>query len=211
MKKILLISVACLLLCIGCFIVGVRYGEFNGRVEAAAKDTGPLMNLLLIGAGKEKELVQMNREQLYMNLGLFESLRTSHLVSGENRRLVEQRILLAKDYWQAVGGTILQTEEEKKKNREQVAAIQSAAGVPMTLMMNGVKVSPFYFEEQDQRARDIFSQYADQKSYLYDFIVSLVEEAKKRQPNPERPETMATAVTPAADAASASPAAMSHP
>lgn len=183
MKKYLLISAVCLILCAAFFYAGVRYGDFNARVEVAATNTGPLMNLLLVEAGKEKEFVEMNREQLYMNLGLFESFRTYWLVSGQNKKLVEQRILFAKDHWQAAGGKILQTEEEKKKRREDVAAIQAATGIPMTLTMNGVKVSPYYFEEQDQRARDLFSQYADQKSHLHDFIVGMVEEAKKRQPN----------------------------
>jgi hypothetical protein len=204
MRRYLIISVVCLLLCAGSFFAGARYGELNGRVEAAALNTGPLMNLLLIGAGKEKELVDMNREQLFMNLGLFDSLRTSRLVSGENKRLVEQRILFAKDYWQATGGAILQTEEEKKKNREQVAAIQSATGGPLTVTMNGVKVSPYYFEEQDQRARDLFRKYADQKSRLYDFISEMVEEAKKRTPN-QPPLRMPVSGTPAADAPVAPP------
>lgn len=183
MKKYLLVSAACLILCAAFFYTGVRYGDFNARVEVAATDTGPLMNLLLIEAGRKEEFMEMNREQLYMNLGFFESLRTSRLVSAQNKKLVEQRILLAKDYWQAVGGTILQTEEEKSRYREQVAAIQSATGIPMTLEMHGVKVSPFIFEEQDEQARQLFSKYADRKSHLHDLIVGMVEEAKKTENN----------------------------
>jgi hypothetical protein len=184
MKKYLLISVVCLLLCAGSFFAGARYGEFNGHIEAAAKNTGPLLNLLLIGAGKEKELIDMNRSQLYMNLGLFESLRSSCLVSDENKRLSEQRILFAKDYWQAAGGKILQTEEEKKEDRQRIEKIQSEDGITPGLSINGVSVSPFYFEEQDQQARDLFSRYADQNSVLHDFIITLVGEAKNRPNKP---------------------------
>jgi len=183
MKKYLIIFTVCLILCMAFFYAGVRYGDFNARVEVAASNTGPLMNLLLIGAGKNKEFIEMNREQLYMNLGLFDSLRTSRLVSSRNKKLAQQRILFAKDYWQAVGGTILQTEEEKKLQRQSVDEFRSAAGITPSLTINGVKVSPFYFEEQDQRARELFSRYADQKSVLHDFIVGLVAEAKEGQPN----------------------------
>ncbi|HVU15532.1 MAG TPA: hypothetical protein VHD32_01305 [Candidatus Didemnitutus sp.] len=174
---------ACLLLCAASFYAGVRYGELNGRIEIAASDTSPLMNLLLVESGKEKELMEMNREQLYLNLNLFEIARNSRLVSERNKRLAEQRILFAKDYWQAVGGKIILSDDEKEKERRRVREIQAATGITPGMTINGVEVSPFYFTIQDRATRELFIKYADQKSRLHDFIVGMVDEAKRSRPN----------------------------
>jgi hypothetical protein len=179
MKKLAIVLMLCAAACAGSFYAGFRYGRFNGQIEVAAMNTGPLMNLLLFEAGKKKELLEMNREQLYFPLDVYDALRSSRLVSRANKEILEQRILIAKDYWQAAGGKILQTEEEGKKARQTIEEIRTAAGIPVTMTMNGVKVSPFMFEEKDGRIATLFSRYADQKSRLNDFIVGMVDEAKK--------------------------------
>jgi hypothetical protein len=182
MKKLAIIVTLCGVACAGSFYAGFRYGTFNGQIEASALNTGPLMNLLLFEAGKKKELLEMNREQLYFPLDVYDALRSSRLVSRANKEILEQRILIAKDYWQVAGGKILQTEEEAKKARQTIDEIQTAAGIPVTMTMNGVKVSPFMFEDKDRRIAALFSRYSSQKSRLNDFIVGMVAEAKK-EPN----------------------------
>jgi Ni,Fe-hydrogenase I large subunit len=187
MKKLGIILIAVAVACTGTFYAGLFYGKFNGRIEGAVMETGPLMNLLLAQAGNEKELIEMNRERLYFNLDLYDALSSSPLVSSENKRMLEERILVAKDYWQAAGGQLLQSEEQKKQMRQTVEQIQSATGVQMKMTMNGVTASPFLFEEKERRIAALFSRYADRQSRLHDFIVGMVKEAKKNASHASEP------------------------
>jgi hypothetical protein len=170
MKKIGLIILLVAVVGAGSFYGGFRVGEFNGGIERAAKNTGPLMNLLLTEAGMKKELLEMNREQLYSNLTFYEAAQSSRLVTPANKKWLKENILLARDYWMAAGGTILQTEDEAKKNRQQVEEIRKATGVQMGVTLNGIKVSPFYFEEEDRRVRSLFDHYAGQTSVLHGMV-----------------------------------------
>jgi hypothetical protein len=185
MKKILLYVLIAVVACAAGFYGGFRVGEFNGRIEVSAKNTGPLMNLLLLQTKMEEEQMEMNREQLYGNLDFYDVLRSSRLVTSENKRWLEESILLAKDYWQAAGGTVLQTEEAAMQTRKAVEEIKAATGVPMGMILNGVKVSPFLFEEQDRRVRELFARYSDKNSTLHEMIVEMVEKAKKESPTPK--------------------------
>ncbi|MBS0631752.1 MAG: hypothetical protein JSS11_07535 [Verrucomicrobia bacterium] len=187
MKKIAILGLVLLVVGIGSFYGGYRVGELNGLIAGTAKDTGPLMNLLLTEAGMKKEQMEMNREQLYSNLTLYEASQSSPLVTSENKKWLKQNILLAKDYWTAAGGTILQTADGAKKTRQQVEAFRSATGVTMGMTMNGVTVSPFYFEEEDRRVRELFRRYEGQESDLHDLIFGMVKQARetpKQAPEP---------------------------
>lgn len=203
MTKTALLLLILVAACVGSFYGGFRVGELNGRVEEAARDTDPLLNLLLVQAGMEKELVDMNRGRLYGNLDFFDELRSSRLVTPANKNLLEQNILLARDYWQAAGGKILQTEEEAKQMRQTVEEIQSATGVRMGMTFNGMQVSPFFFEEKDRRVTELFDRYSGRMSMLHDMIVEMVEKAKN-QPN-KTAQSTTTAVTPAAGQSSRQP------
>ena len=188
MKKIALLLLLIAVVAAGSFYGGYRVGELNGNVANATKNTGPLMNLLLVQAGMKKELVEMNHEQLYSNLGLYEALLTSRLVTPENKKWLKENILLARDYWIAAGGTILQTEEESKKIRQQVEEIRAATGVQMAMTLNGTQASPFHFEEEDRHVRDLFGRYSGQTSFLHDMIVGMVKNAKEASnQSPEPP------------------------
>jgi hypothetical protein len=180
MKSILLVFVISVAMSCVAFYAGFLHGEFNGRLEQSARDTGPLMNLLLARAGMEKDLIEMNREQLYIGVDVYDALRQSWRVTRKNKALLDDRILVAKDYWQAVGGTVLQTDAQKKESRQGVDDIQALAGIPMTRTVDGVKVSPGWIEEKDRRIAALFSKYSDRKSSLHDFITGMVNQAKKK-------------------------------
>ena len=180
MKKIIFLFLGIIVVGTGGFYGGFLVGELNGRAETKAKDTKPLMNLLLVQAGMKKEFVEMNREQLYSNLDLFETLQSSRWITATNKQWLKQNILIARDYWIAAGGMILQSKEEALRTRQQVAQIKSASGVQMGMTINGMKVSPFYFEEEDHKVRVLFDRYSGQTSLMHDMIVGMVEKAGKK-------------------------------
>jgi hypothetical protein len=187
MKKLAWLVLVVVATGVGSFYGGYRVGELNGTIADSASNTGPLMNLLLVQAGREKDIVEMNREQLYGNLSIYDASQSSILVTPRNKRWSKQRILLARDYWAAAGGVIMQTEGEAKRTREQVAEIQAATGVQTGMFVNGVQVSPFYFEQEDRNVRELFGRYSGQTSALHDMIVKMVDEAKKRPNHSQEP------------------------